>query len=156
MTRTGKGLMVALSLLLMVGFSSCEKKTHKVLASKDGSRGWLIDEMVFEQRDDGTLEHDTLLYNVGTFVFVQDKRRDEHGTGSLSRREFQNGEWTNGVVAQFVWEMEGESVVRINYLNGVEEVVQIEESQKKTQRWISTSFETGKDVERNYFLTRNQ
>lgn len=143
--------------LFAVAFSACEKKNHKILASKVDPTLWSIDEMSFSYSTGGdscVLVHDTVLQEAGHFEFLHDKNRHQHGTGTLYRREYVGGAWGIETQQQFIWSVDGDDL-KITYQDGVEEDIDIIESKRKVQRWNSRTNANGTITDRTYFLSKD-
>ena len=152
-----KKVVLLLAVTFAIGFAACEKKNHKILASKVDPTIWTIDEMSYLETHDSTgatIVHDTLLAQVGRFEFLHEKNRFKHGTGQVYRREYVNGGWSNESQQAFTWSV-NEDELTIIYQDGTRENVEILESKRKSQHWISTAIVNGATFERTYFLSKN-
>jgi hypothetical protein len=145
---------VVLMALMMIGVASCKKATHRRIASKDEGTIWTIDEMVYTATEDGTILHDTLLFESGRFEFRVEKSRYQHGLGAVYRREYILGAWSIETEQQFSWSSE-EDDIEIIYEDGLTESIKIEESKRNAQHWLSTVTHGTTTYNRIYFLSRS-
>ena len=139
-------------LALAVATFGCKKKTHKIIAALEEGKDWTIDEMAYFGRYDGSTIIDTVISAAGTFNFRQDKRRDEHGTGTITRVDLIDGVWES-VTEEFVWTSEDDAL-RIVLTSGPTENIEIIENRRRDQQWISSETRDTLAIERNYFLSK--
>ncbi len=146
--------IVVMFCLLLVGLAACEKPTHKVIASKGDGTTWTIDQMIYSQSDASGIVHDTIIYEAGRFVFKQDKRRFEHGQGTLYRREYVSDEWSVETQQEFQWFISDENI-EVTYESGEVETFSIEENKRNAQHWQSLVTSGFESRTRTYFLNRS-
>ena len=140
--------------LLLITIVSCTKDPHRYIGSDNGNI-WLMDEMSVTISDNGVTIADTLVSS-GEFTFNKLKNKDTDGNGLVSRFEFNGTSWSTDVEEEsFIWEMDGDNTILLNYQDGRNETITVVKSEKKTQEWTSESVETGDDVVRSYTLTLN-
>lgn len=140
--------------VMMMTLASCEKATHRRIASKGEGTVWTIDEMAYSASDDGTVMHDTLMYEVGRFEFRVEKSRFKHGLGTVYRREYVNGAWSIEAQQEFSWSSDDDAV-QIIYESGITENITVQESKRNAQHWESTVSVGANTYTRTYFLSRS-
>lgn len=132
--------------------ASCTKDPHRYIGHENG-RNWIIDQMQVTISDDGAIITDTIVTS-GTFRFSKTKNKDTNGSGTTTRFEFDGNAWSSAPVEEgFIWEMDGDNTLIIEFQDGRIETVSIDKSEKKSQEWTSTSLEIGDDVVRSYKLS---
>jgi hypothetical protein len=147
-------LSVVLIAVMMLGVVSCEKATHKRIASKGDGTIWTIDQMAYTATDDGTVMHDTLMSEMGRFEFRVEKSRYKHGLGTVYRREYVGGAWSIEVQQQFSWSSDDDEIELI-YEDGLRESITVDESKRNAQHWSSTATVGTNTYTRTYFLSRS-